>query len=34
MAKIEARRRGETVELEATPVEECEPTGEELPLDE
>jgi hypothetical protein len=33
MARVEARRKGETVEVEATPVEEGEPTGEELLLD-
>lgn len=34
MARVEAWHRGETVEVETTPVEEGEPTGEELPLDE
>jgi hypothetical protein len=33
MARVEARGKGETVEVEATPGKEGEPTGEELPLD-
>jgi hypothetical protein len=34
MSRVEARHKGETLEVEATPVEEGSPTGEELPLDE
>jgi hypothetical protein len=34
MARVEARRKSQTVEVVATPVEEGGPTGEALPLDE
>jgi hypothetical protein len=34
MRGVYARRKGETVEVETTLIEEGEPTGEELPLDE
>jgi len=33
MARVEARRKGEPIEVQARPIEPGEPTGEELPLD-